>query len=229
MSSPPPAPTTAWSAGARAAGMIVALGYLLGFVRGPVMAVIGGLALVTLGRGISAPAPEDLVLAGSLAVLAGAVGVGALRWGVVDLGDLRGIQAVLGPTLLVGPTGAAAACWIAAGGAVTALAAWLAAGRAADARAPGPHRLILGLWGLEAFVGALVVVSVFWAPSIPRGSLGGDAAGSLLAWAGVIAAAGGAAAGLALVLARHPAWRWATLAVGAVATAAGAGLVARVL
>ena len=229
MSSPPSTHSSSWSAGARAAGTIVALGYLLGLVRGPVMAVVGGLALVTLGRCVSARPPDDLVLAGSLAVLAGAVGVGALRWGVVDLGDLRGIQAVLGPTVLVGPATAAAACWIAAGGAVAALAAWLATTYEADARGPGPRRLVLGLWALEAVVGGLAVVSVFWGPSLPRGSLGGGAVTGLVRWIAVTGVVAAAAGGLGFFLASRARLRWMTLAGGAAGAAAGAGLVARVL
>jgi hypothetical protein len=222
-------PAAGWSAGARAAGTIVALGYLFGFVRGPVMAVIGGLALVTFARCLSAPPPEDAVLAGCLAVLAGAVGVGALRWGVVDLGELRGIQGVLGPTVLVGPAGAAAACWIAAAGAVAALATWLATARLADQDAALSPRPVTVLWVVEALVGSFLVVSAFWGPSIPRGSLGGDALVAALRWAALTAAVAGASAGAALVLARRRAWRWAALGAGAAAAAAGAALVARVL
>ena len=191
------------------------------------MAVVGGLALVTLGRAVTVKAPEDAALAGALAVLAGAVGVGALRWGAVDLGDLRGIQGVLGPTLLVGPPAAATACWIAALGAIAALAAWLATARAADGVAPdAPRRLVLGLWVAEAVIGGGVVASVFWGPSIPRGSF---APGALLGWAAIVAVVAGAAAGLAIVLAGRPSWRWATLGAGAAAAAAGAGLLASVL
>lgn len=229
MSSPPPASASAWSAGARAAGLVVALGYLLGFVRGPVMAVIGGLALVTLGRCVSLRAPDDAALAASLAVLAGALGVGALRWGAVELGDLRGIQAVLGPTVLVGPGAAAAACWVAAGGALGALAVWLATARSSDLLSPAPARLALGLWLLEAVVGAFAIVSVFWGPSIPRGSFGGDAALAFLRWLVLVGAVAAAAVASALFLAARPRWRWAALGGGAVAAAAGAGLVARVL
>ncbi|HEV2757184.1 MAG TPA: hypothetical protein VG318_15570 [Actinomycetota bacterium] len=226
MSSQPHTSVGAWPAGARAAGTIVALGYLLGLVRGPVMAVVGGLALVTLARCLAAPVPDDAALAAALAVLAGAVGVGALRWGVVDLGDLRGIQGVLGPTLLVGPAGAAAACWVATVGAVAALAAWLATARAADG---DPARPVVAVWAVEALAGSLLVVSVFWGPSIPRGSLGGDALVAALRWLGLTVVVAAAAAGGALVLARHAAWRWAALGAGAVCAAAGAALVARVL
>ncbi|MDQ3914483.1 MAG: hypothetical protein M3323_03995, partial [Actinomycetota bacterium] len=207
MSSPPRTSAAVWPAGARSAGSILALGYLLGFVRGPVMAVVGGLALVTLVRCVAAPAPEDAVLAACLAVLSGAVGVGALRWGVVDLADLRGIQGVLGPTLLVGPAGAAAACWVATGGAVAALAGWLATARIVDADAGPPARAVTGFWVAEAMVGAFLVVTVFWGPSIPRGSLGGDALVAGLRWTALTAAVAGASLGAALVLARRRTWR----------------------
>ncbi|MFN2586628.1 MAG: hypothetical protein ABR613_00730 [Actinomycetota bacterium] len=229
MSAPPARPTFPWPVGARAAGTILALGYLVGFVRGPVMAVVGGLALVTLARCASAPPPEDAALAAGLAVLAGAVGVGALRWGAADLGDLRGIQGVLGPTLLVGPPAAAAACWVAAGGAVAALAAWLSTGRAADARAGAASRPVTIAWLTEAAAGALLIVSVFWGPSIPRGGLGGAGALEALRWVVLTAAVAAACAGAALVLVRRPTWRWAALAGGAAAAAAGAALAARAL
>lgn len=229
MTSTPTTPAAVWPTGARAAGTIVALGYLLGFVRGPVIAVVGGLALVTLARCVSAPTPEDAVLAACLAVLAGAVGVGALRWGVVDLGDLRGIQAVLGPTLLVGPAGAAAACWVATGGAVAALAAWLGTARLIDSGTGATPRPVTAVWALEALVGSFLIVSVFWGPSIPRGSLGGDAFVAAVRWLGLTVAVAAASTGAALVLARRRAWRWAALGGGAVAASAGAALVARVL
>ncbi|MDQ3983467.1 MAG: hypothetical protein M3271_12375, partial [Actinomycetota bacterium] len=96
MSSPAAGSRGGWGAGARVAGTVVALGYLLGFVRGPVVAVLGGLALVTLGRCAYSSPPDDLAFGGALAALAVALGVGALRWGALDLGDLRGAQSVLG-------------------------------------------------------------------------------------------------------------------------------------
>ncbi|MDQ3952424.1 MAG: hypothetical protein M3279_05600, partial [Actinomycetota bacterium] len=91
-----------WGAGARVAGAVVALGYLLGLVQGPLLAVAGGLALVTLGRSAGARGSDDLVFGGALAVLVGALQVGGLRWETLDLAELRGAQAVLGPALLVG-------------------------------------------------------------------------------------------------------------------------------
>ena len=216
-----------WATGARVAGLVVALGYLLGVVRGPIVAVVGGFALVTLGRCAAATHSEDLHLGGSLALLAGALGVGALRWGALDLGDLRGAQAVLGPTLLVGPAAVAAACWFAAGASLVALAAWLAAARSSDDAIDGDRRPAHWLWWAEATVGALAIVSVFWGPSTPRGSLtSGPALVALAGWAVAVAVAASAAAGGAELLARRPLlWRTAALGIGGAATLVAAGVV----
>jgi hypothetical protein len=216
-----------WATGARAAGLVIALGYLLGLVRGPVVGVAGGLALVTLGRCAVAASPDDLHLGGALALLAGALGVGVLRWGALDLGDLRGAQAVLGPTLLVGPAAAAAACWAAAGAAVVALATWLAAARGADDGLEGDRRPARSLWGAEAVTGGIAIVSVFWGPSTPRGSLvGGAALIALAGWVLAVAAVTAAAAGGALlVLLRPPSWRTAGLAAAGALTIAAAVVV----
>jgi hypothetical protein len=229
LSSPAAGLRGGWGAGARAAGIVIALGYLLGFVRGPIVAVVGGLALVTLGRCASSSPPDDMVLGGSLAVLAGALGVGALRWGALDLGDLRGAQSVLGPTLLVGPGGAAAACWFAAAAGVTALATWLATARHADAAvAGGSGRIIRTVWIAEAVVGGFAIVSVFWGPSIARDSLtGGDALLALLGWVAAVSVVTAAAAGAALLLGpRSIRWRWGGLAVSAAAAVAAVVVVA---
>ena len=225
-------PATEWSAGARAAGLVITLGYLLGLVTGPVVAVVGGLALVTLGRSAAGSAPGDLALSGSLAVLAGALGVGALRWGALDLGEVRGIQAVLGPTVLVGPGPAAAACAAAAIAAIVALGCWLTAALRQDVRGPVPGpgwsaRVPRVAWVLEGFVGGLAVVTVFWGPSIPRGAGSGRLLGSLATWVFTAAAAGGAGLALALWLNRRPGtWTWVALAVSGVAVLASAGVIA---
>ncbi len=151
------------SAGARAAGLVLALGYLTGFVAGPLVAAVGGLALMTFGRCLSLDRGAQVLSAAGLAVVAGAVGVTGLRWGTLDLAGLRSVQAVLGPTLLVGPTAGAGASIAAAGAAIVALALWLSA------------RPAQGAWQwagatLEALAMALCVVTAFWGPKLLAGA-----------------------------------------------------------
>jgi hypothetical protein len=203
------------SAGTRTAGLVVALGYLLGLVPGPLVAAVGGLALITFGRALLVDRAGELRSGISLALIAGAVGVAALRWGTLQLGEVRGVQAVLGPTLMVEPSGAAAACWLAAGGAVLALGVWLSTVR-------GDGRIGLALWGLEGVAGALAIVSVFWGPA-----LGTDVGPELGIWVLATVAALLPALGLALFLPRKRAGlTWLVLMVAAIAVAVGAALVA---
>jgi hypothetical protein len=104
------------------AGVVGALGYLTGLVDGPLLGVVGGLALVALGRGLLAAEGAELIAPASFAVVAGAAGVVSLRWGTLELDSIGGIQAVLGPTMVVEPT-------LVAGGAIAAfVAALIAAG-----------------------------------------------------------------------------------------------------
>lgn len=214
-----------WGAGARVAGSVIALGYLLGLVQGPLLAVAGGLALVTLGRCAASRGSEDLLLGAALAVLGGALLVGGLRWETLDLAQLRGAQAVLGPTVLVDPSGAAAACWLATLAAVAALAVWLATARRIDEGVPGPPARVL--WYAEALVGALAIVTVFWGASIPRGSFGGSRGVLAVAeWLLVVGLVGGAAARAAVFLARRPALRGWTLASAAAGMLGAAAVVA---
>lgn len=213
-----------WGAGARVAGSVLALGYLLGLVRGPLVAVVGGLALLTLGRCAAAAGSDDLLLGGALAVIAGALQVGGLRWETLDLAQLRGAQAVLGPTLLVGPQAAGAAAWLAALAAVAALSAWLATARRGDEGLGG--RLVHGFWVVEAVVGAFAIVTVFWGGSVPRGSFGGGGgAVAILQWAVSVAAVAAAAIAGATFLGRTPAWRGRVVAASG-AAAIGAAVVA---
>lgn len=210
-----------WGVGVRAAGAVFALGYLLGLVRGPLLAVVGGLALLTLGRCVGAAGSDDLFLGGSLAVLAIALQAGGFRWETLDLAQLRGAQAVLGPSLLVGPAGAAAGCWLALGAGAAALSVWLATARHADPSAP----LVRGLWFAEAAVGSLALVTVFWGGSIPRGSFGGAAVLAAIGqWLLAIVVVGGAAVAGALWLGGASRWRGRVLAGAAVAAVAALAL-----
>lgn len=206
----------AFASGTRAAGAVIALGYLLGFVPGPVVAVVGGLALITYGRALLLARIPAALEGVAVAVVAGALGIGALRWEALGLAELRGVQAVLGPTVLVGPTQVAVATGVAAGAALVALAVWLSA--------PWPKtRFGLAWSALEAVVGALAIVTVFFDPA--ESGLGGGGAGSataqLLRWAGVTAVAAGAVGAAAWFLsAKKDVWRLILVA------AAGAGVVA---
>jgi hypothetical protein len=185
---------------------VIVLGYLLGLVRGPLLAVVGGLALVTLGRCAAAKGSDDVFLGGALAVLAGALQVGGLRWETLDLAQLRGAQAVLGPTVLVGPEAAAAASTVAGIAGVAALAVWLASARRTEEGVGG--RTVQLLWFAEAALGAFAIVTVFWGASVPRGSFaGGDGVRALAGWVLAVAVVGACAVIGATYLARVPSWR----------------------
>ena len=219
------APSGRLSVAARAAGIVIALGYLTGLTPGPLVSVIGALALVTYGRLLAAPRPDAVRNGIALAIVAAALGIGALRWGTLDLGELRGVQSVLGPSLLVGPNEAAIACGAATVAALLALGVWLGdprpAGRAGFAWA-----------AVEAVVWSLAVVTVLFNPA--RSALQGAGFGSVLLeiarWVGTTVVAGGLAAGAAVLESRlSDRMRWIPLASAAVLVAVAAVLVASVL
>jgi hypothetical protein len=198
------------------------LGHLFGLVPGPVVALVGGLALMTFGRALSVPSHRSLRIAAALAVIAGAVGVGALRWGSLDLAEIRGVQSVLGPTLLVGPQAAAVASGLSVGGALVALAAWLL-------DPPTLNRAMLA-WALtEAVIVALAVVTIFFDPA--RSSLQEAAAGTvaleLLRWVGATVLTAGLAVGFTWVLGRFAErWIWIGIAIAGAMVVAGATVIA---
>jgi hypothetical protein len=211
----------AWAAATRAAGAVLTLGYLLGIAPGPVVAVVGGLGLITFGRALTAGRLQGAFLGATLAVLAGVLGVPALRWGALDLGGIRGVQAFFGPTVLVDPVSAAAASWVAAVCGIVAVGLWVG---------PPPRLRSLGtvVWALEAVLGAFAIVTAFWGEAIV-----GWGEGSGEVWAGV----GGwalavvvAAAGAVLIawgasrLARR--WQWIALGIAGVAVLAAAAVTA---
>jgi hypothetical protein len=209
--------------GARCAGGVIALGYLLGFVAGPVVPVIGGLALMTFGHGLLLDRGSRLYAAVGLAIVAGAVGIGALRWGALGLDAIRGAQQVLGPTVLVGPSEAATASWTAAAAGVLGLAVWIASSR------PQGRAAYAG-WALEAAIGALTLVWIFWGNAHDPSTGTGSSPAALLRWAGAIAVAGAAAVLLAFIVARLGSrWRWAVPGVAGAGVVAAAGLIASVL
>jgi hypothetical protein len=204
----------ALSAGTRVAGAVVALGYLTGWIAGPLPAAVMGLALMTFGRCLALRRSEILPPAVALGVVAVATGAGGLRWATLDLGLVRGAQAVLGPTVTVGPAAAVAGSLLAAGACVVALAVWLTSMKP-------PSRRGALVWASEAVPIALLAVTVFWGPKVV------DGASDVAAWAGVtlaiVAVAGAIAALLWRVSPRLVAWlllpAWA-------AAVAGGGLIA---
>jgi hypothetical protein len=197
--------------------MVLALGYLLGIADGPVVMVVGGLALMVLGRSPVGRWSDVLFAALALAVVGGALGIPALRWQVFALSDLRGVQAVLGPTVLVGPTPVAVAGWVASGAAIVVVGA---------SSSPAERGPAAWLWmGAELLVGAFAVATVFHGPAIEGwGSSGvSDLGPDLGGWALAVGAAMGAALLVALLTRRVPAWgRWALLVGGAAAVLASA-------
>jgi hypothetical protein len=188
------ASTGAVASGSRAAGIVFTLGYLLGLVPGPVVAAVGGLALITFGRSLLLERRAATLAAGALAVVAAALGVGALRWGTLDLVELRGVQAVLGPTLWVGPQQVALASGIAAGGALLALGVWSALGPRLDRG----DRVWLSLEGLVA---VLAVVTVFLDPVRLLGDRSPSGFVELSSWAGAALVAGLLVLGMGRLLA----------------------------
>jgi hypothetical protein len=197
---------------------VFSLGYLVGLVPGPVIAVVGGLALITFGRALLLDGRGGRVAVLAFAVLAAALGVGALRWATLDLAELRGVQAVLGPTLTVGPERVALAASIAAGAALLALGSW---------SAPGPRLDRTDrIWiSIESATGALAVVTVFFDPVRLLGEKAGARPLEWGLWVAAVGAATGAAAAVAWLLARTG-WpsRWLVVGLSAVAVGAAAAV-----
>lgn len=170
------------SVAARVAGVIGALGYLFGVVEGPILGVLAGLALVTFGRALVSPQGAELVGPAAFGVMAGAVGAVALRWGTLDLADIRGAQGVIGPTLAVEPLPVALLAGAALAASTVALGLWLTG--AAEITTPGPR-----WWWVETATVALFLASLFCGPPST------DPVQTLL-WLASAAAIGGAAIGL---------------------------------
>lgn len=212
------ASTGAVASGSRAAGIVFTLGYLLGIVPGPVVAVVGGLALITFGRSLLLERRAATLAAGALAVVAAALGVGALRWGTLDLVELRGVQAVLGPTLWVGPQRVAVASGIAAVGALLALSVWSGLGPRLD-RA---DRVWLSV---EGVVAALAVVTVFLDPVRLLGARATSGLLELASWAGAALVAGLLVLGMGrLLVSGGRVLRELTVALSAAATVGAAAV-----
>ena len=164
-------------------GLVVALGYLTGVVNGPLVAAVGGLALITLGRSLRMDRYGRALSSAGFAVVAGALGIAAIRWGTLELAELRSVQSVLGPTILVGPEAAAIAAILATAAAAVALGLWVTAGPVSG--------LLHWTWTvLETLAVALALVTAFWGPKILIGSDGVPGA-EVLESIGVWAAAAG--------------------------------------
>lgn len=213
------------SVATRVAGVLVALGYLSGVVPGPLVAVVGGMALMTYGRNLLLERRPAIVSGAALAVVGGALGIAALRWGALELGDIRGVQSVLGPTVLVGPTQAAVATGIATGGACVALAVW--------SSRPWPRTRLQAIWcALELIVGAFAIATVFLDPAESALGSGGAAevAAQVARWVGVIVVVGAVVAGAAWLLQRTAdVWRAVAVAVAAAAVMTSAALILSVV
>lgn len=198
------------SVAARVAGAIGALGFLSGVVDGPIIGAVAGLALITFGRSALSPVGSELVAPAAFAVLAGAAGAAALRWGTLDLPEIRGAQGVLGPTIAVEPRGVALLSIGALVAGSIALGLWLG-GR-------GDRGTFFGLWWwVEALAGALFLADLFSGPSASDPLQTGI-------WLGSTVIIGGVAAISAILTAdRSTGTRFIILGVcGALVTAAAA-------
>ena len=157
--------TPIFATGTRVAGAVLVAGYVSGLVPGAVVSLVGGLALITFGRALMLDRSATAVSGASLAVIAGALGIAALRWGSLSLGDIVGAQSVLGPSVAVGPVEAAVSSIVALVAAVVALAAWATEPAGTDR----PSRM----WSrVEVVLGVIAAVLVFAAPG-SGGSLTG--------------------------------------------------------
>lgn len=207
--------SSAYSVAARVAGAIICLGYLLGAVQGPVVSVVGGLALITFGRNILLDHRAAALSGAALAVMAASLGIAALRWGALDLGELRGVQSVLGPTMLVGPVEASVATSLAAVAALAGLAVWMSR--------PWPDsKLLYGWWALEAAIAGLALVTAFFEPVA---LVGGEGLLAALGWLGATALVVALVAGGGWLLRKLPAVVPAALMGGAGAAVAAAAAV----
>lgn len=204
------------SAGIRAAGCVIALGYLIGLVPAQIFSVFAALLLLTLGRALACDRIRGVCAFLALAVIGLALAVVSLRWGTTSLDGIRGVQAVLGPTVLVEPQEAAAGTILAGSGAAFALMVWLAAtqplgwpGHVASA--------------VEDVVFSLALVTVFWGPAIGADiAFIGALARDVGEWALAVAAVALPAFGLSLLVRRLKyVWWWAVLGVGLAAAVAG--------
>lgn len=198
------------SVAARVAGVVLAFGYVTGIVDGPVVGAIGGIALITFGRALVSSGGGELIGPGALAVLAGGTGVVALRWGTLELADIRGIQGVLGPTIFVEPVAVAAASGVALAGALVALGLWLTE-PSEGTRSPR--------WWAEAVTVSLLLSGMFVGPELAGWSEAG-------VWLGATALLLVIAVGVSIIVGRLSAsLRTIVLVACALLVAGAAGVV----
>jgi hypothetical protein len=223
----------------RVAGYSVALFYLLGADDGPVLVVVGGLGLAAIGRIVhraearhaagkhlvprfqSTGGTELLYPAAAFVVVAVGLTIPSLRWRLLDLSDLRGVQAVLGPTLLVGPASVAISAWVAA---VATLIGFAHGIVSTQGRGPA-----WWFWStIEIAVGALAAATVYYGPAIPGwGNEGTAIRSDVLGWAAALGIAAISIAAVAWVVRRiSRAVRWAMLGACGVAVLVTASVLA---
>ena len=208
------------AAATRVAGAVVAVGFLSGVVPGTLVAAALALGALTFGRSLEGRTRAMLGVA-SFGVVMVVTSVGALRWGSASLDAIRGAQAVLGPTVLIGPQEAAIGAGLAAGAGLVALSVWLSA-------VPP-----VGIWswilrGAEGAVVALCLATAFWGPAViaPGAGNWSDLALDLGGWALVVLAIVVPALGLSVLWRRLPSvWSWVAVGVAAAAALAGTILV----
>ena len=200
------------------AGVVIALGYLVGLVPGPLVAAIGGVGVITFGRLIVVDKRWAAIGAFAFGIITLAALAGALRWGTSSLDAIRGAQAVLGPTLTVEPQDAAIGAGLAAGAGTLGLALWLGT------------QTYTGVWRFawncaEAVVVALLLATSFWGPAVAVSADGGagEVARDVGGWALVVLAAAVPAVGLSLLSRRvRIVWAWVVVGVAVAAAVAGA-------
>ena len=203
----------------RVAGVVLVFGYLSGLVPGAVVSIVGGLALITFGRGLLLDRHGTAIAASALAIAAGALGVAALRWSTLSLEELVGVQSVLGPTVFVGPQNAALATTVALGAAILSVAVWSTEPLVDERRG----RIWSRVEGVLAIAAAVVV---FAAPAV--GGSVSNLFSDPIELAPPLAALsiGGAAVFFAPRVLKSTRVRWVILAVCGLVVVAAAALVA---
>lgn len=124
------------------------------------LGLVAALALGTFGRGVHLTDDRLRSAMVGSALLAGALTIGAARWGSPDLDHIRGAQEVLGPTALVGPLDAGLGAASAAVGALLSAALYLGS-------LPGMRGFGRLGYAIESALMAALLVTVFWWSSVP--------------------------------------------------------------
>lgn len=208
--------------GLRITGVVLAAGYLLALAAGSVLDVVVALALISLGRSMVTQSHAGPSLYSScLVLLAGAGAIAAVRWESSALADIRGAQAVLGPTVSVGPSAAAFASAAGAIAGVIALALW-----SGHWSFRWGERAESALVVAETLAPALFLVTLFAGPAVVFDGGVATIAWGLGTWSGGVSLVGGAAAGAGLLVERRPLLRAVSLGLAAAALTTAAALLA---